>query len=208
MSTNKGKRFPAEPLDDAEVRKLIAAVRGSGPLAVRNRALVAVLYGSGLRVAEALDLHPRDVVAGGRELNVRHGKGDKQRFVALHPEAAPLLGAWLATREALGLNGRQPVFCSVADGDTRKRGQAIDASYVRRLLPQLAKRAGIEKRVHAHGLRHTHATALVRSGAKLDVISGQLGHGSTATTDIYLARIAPEARIDELQRLWAQREPL
>jgi integrase len=215
---NKGKTYPAEPLEDDELRELLGAIKGAGLIAVRNRAFVAVLWGSGLRVSEGLRLMPRDVLNGGSALRVRRGKGKQRvvrgekrtvwepRVVALHPEAAPLLGAWLELRERLGLNGRQSVFCTIADGSNargvRKPGQPLDSSYVRRLLPKLARRAGIDKRVHAHGLRHTHATALARRGARLDEISAQLGHGSNATTDLYLARLAPEQRLEDLQRLW------
>jgi site-specific recombinase XerD len=105
-------------------------------------------------------------------LNVRHGKGDKQRVAALHPEAAPLLNAWLATRADLGdddepkLNGRQPVFCSVADGRTRKRGAPMDTGYVRRLLPKLAALAGIDKLDRQRVLQLGVGVRRSRSGRK------------------------------------------
>lgn len=201
---NKGHRYPAEPLSAEEVRALLAAIRGSRPLAVRNRALVAVLAGSGLRISEALALYPRDVASDG--LRVRHGKGNVARVAGVHPDARAHLGAWLEARKALGLNGRQPVFCSVADGGggkgAREPGRPLDPSYVRRLLPKLAERAGIDKRVHAHGLRHSHATDLVAAGAPLHVIAGQLGHASTATTDTYLAKVAPAQRLKALEAAW------
>jgi site-specific recombinase XerD len=201
---NKGQRYPAEPLTDDEVRTLLGTIKGNRALAVRNRALVAVLWGSGLRVSEALSLMPRDV--NGDALRIRHGKGDQARVVGLRSDAAPYLAAWLDCRSGLGLNGRQPVFCSVADGSrcagVRQVGQPLDPSYVRRLLPKLADRAGIDKRVHAHGLRHSHATGLVERGAALHTIAGQLGHASTATTDTYLAKIAPEQRLEALRRAW------
>lgn len=205
---NKGRRYPPEPLTDDEVRLLLSVVKGSGPIAVRNRALVSVLWCAGIRISEALALMPRDI--RGDSLLIRHGKGDRSRVVGVRPEAAPLLGAWLDARFRLGLNGRKPVFCSVADGSrgagVRAPGQPLDPSYVRRLLPKLADRAGIEKRVHPHGLRHSHATGLVERGAALHVIAGQLGHASTATTDAYLAKIAPAQRLEALRRAW--REPL
>lgn len=201
---NANRKYPAEVLTAEEVDALLGAITGNGPLAVRNRALIAVLWGSGLRISEALDLHPRDVVTGG--LRVRHGKGDKARIVALHPRASVLLSAWLDRRAALGLNGRQPVFCSVSSGKTRKPGDAIDPSYVRRLLPKLAVKAGIDKRVHAHGLRHTHASDLVARRAPLHVITGQLGHSSTATTDTYLAKVAPAERLAALHAAWGSDE--
>jgi site-specific recombinase XerD len=201
---NKGRRYPAEPLTDEEIRALLNAISGRGPIAVRNRALIAVLWGSGVRISEALALMPRDVSS--ESLRVRHGKGDKARVVGLRLDAAPLLAAWLDRRRSLGLNGRSPVFCSVADGTrgvgVRSVGQPIDASYVRRLLPKLAERAGIEKRVHAHGLRHSHATGLVERGVALHAIAGQLGHASTSTTDIYLAKIAPAQLLEALQAAW------
>lgn len=196
---NKGRRYPAEPLTPDEVRRLLAAVPGRGPLAARNRALVAVLWRSGLRISEALALCPRDVDERAGTVRVREGKGRKARVAVIDAEALGHLRAWLEVRRRLGINGRHPIFCSVADGSkgagVRQAGRPLDASYVRRLLPKLAERAGIDKRVHAHGLRHSHATELVAAGVPLHVIAGQLGHASTATTDAYLAKIAPAERI-------------
>jgi hypothetical protein len=75
---------------------------------------------------------------------------------------------------------------------------------VRRLLPKLGERAGIEKRVHAHGLRHTMATEMVERGLPLHVIAGQLGHSSTATTDTYLAELMPSDRTKAIRAAgWA-----
>ena len=196
---NKGKRYPAEPLTPNEARRLIGAVGGRGPLAARNRALVAMLWRSGLRVSEALSLHPRDVDEAAGTVRVRKGKGQKDRVVVIDSEALGHLRAWLELRRRLGINGRHPIFCSVADGakgqGVRKAGRPLDPSYVRRLLPKLAERAGIDKRVHAHGLRHSHATEMVTAGVPLHVIAGQLGHASTATTDAYLAKLLPSDRI-------------
>jgi integrase/recombinase XerD len=198
MSTNAGRRFPVETLTREEVAALLGAIRGAGPLAVRNRALVAVLAGSGLRVSEALALRPSDVRPDGALL-VRHGKGDQSRIAHLAPDARPLLAAWLERRTALGLNGRQSVFCSVSAGSV---GAPMATAYVRRLLPRLGERAGIEKRVHAHGLRHTHATDLVERRASLREVQAQLGHRSIATTDNYIARIAPRERLSRMDALY------
>lgn len=130
---------------------------------------------------------------------MRNGKGQTDRVAVVDTEALAYLRAWLELRRRLGINGRHPIFCSVADGSkgagVRTPGRALDTSYVRRLLPKLGERAGIEKRVHAHGLRHSHATELVAAGVPLHVITGQLGHASTATTDTYVAKIAPAERI-------------
>jgi site-specific recombinase XerD len=198
---NAGRRYPAEPLIEDEVRRLLDAIDGRGPLAIRNRALVALLWRTGLRISEALDLYPRDLDDALEQVHVREGKGRKARRAAWAGGESDraLMRAWLAERKRLGLNGRQPVFCSVADGSkgagVRKAGQPMATAYVRRLLPQLGEKAGIEKRVHAHGLRHSHATSLVAAGVRLHVIAGQLGHASTATTDTYLSKLDPSERV-------------
>jgi len=198
---NKGQKYPAEPLTPDEARRVIGAITGSGPLAVRNRALVALLWRSGLRVGEALALRPSDVDERAGTLNVREGKGRKARVAVIDGEALGHLRAWLEVRRRAGINGRAPIFCTLANGQgprgagVRRAGLPLDSSYVRRLLPKLGEAAGIEKRVHAHGLRHSHATELVAAGVPLHVIAGQLGHASTATTDTYLAKIAPAERI-------------
>lgn len=186
-SPNRGKRFPAEPLTADEVERLLGAITGNGALAVRNRALIALLWRSGLRVSEALALRPSDVEAG--KINVRNGKGSKQRMATYDRYAVGYLSAWEGERRRLGLNGRQPLFCSVSSGKERAPGHRINPSYIRQLLPKLAQRAGIDKRVHAHGLRHTHASELAQERLRLPAIAAQLGHASTATTDAYLKKI-------------------
>jgi site-specific recombinase XerD len=205
VPANRGRRYPPEPLTDNEVRQLIGAVKGKGPIAVRNRALIGVLVGAGLRCAEALDLMPRDVEND--SLRVRHGKGDKARVVGLRPEAGPLLWAWMVMRERLGLDRRTPVFCSIANGaggvGVRQPGNRLDSSYVRRLLPKLAARAGIEKRVTPHGLRHSFASELIARDVPLNVLSAALGHSSVATTDIYIQRLAPRHQLAALHRAWS-----
>ena len=84
----------------------------------------------------------------------------------------------------LGVNGHAPVLCTL-------KGKRVSAAYVRALLPRLARKAGIEKRVHAHGLRRTHAAELAREGVPLNVISRQLGHSNVSTTSRYLDHVAP-----------------
>jgi site-specific recombinase XerD len=85
------------------------------------------------------------------------------------------------------------VFCSA-------HGTRLTEAYVRRLLPYLARRAGIDKRVHAHGLRHTHAAELRGEGFDIGIISKQLGHASIATTARYLDHIAPWAVVEAVGR--------
>lgn len=194
---NKGRTYPAEVLTQREVSLLLRACGARSSTGLRNRALITVLYRAGLRLGEALALEPKDVDTGAGTINVRRGKGDKQRVVGLDPAAAAVVEVWLGRRSALGVSSRRPLFCTL-------QGQPLKSSYVRTLLPRLAAKAGIEKRVHPHGLRHSHAAELAAEGFPLNLIQAQLGHESLATTDRYLRHIAPAQLITAMQaRVWA-----
>ena len=193
---NKGRKLPPEPLTETEVAGLIKACSNRAPTGIRNRALIAILWRAGLRISEALGLLPKDLDPAQCTIRVLHGKGDKYRIVGLDAGAWALLERWIDKRRSLEISGRLPVFCTL-DGGT------LQASYVRNLLPRLAKKAGIEKRVHAHGLRHTHASELRTEGIDLGVISKQLGHASIATTARYLDHINPQRVVETMRgRHW------
>ena len=193
---NKDKTYPAEPLTANEAQKLILAASRRAPTGIRNRALIVTLYRGGLRIAEALALMPKDLDADAGTARILHGKGNRARTVGLDPTAFAVIERWLDRRTALGINGRAPVFCTLD-------GNPLSTAYVRALLPRLARKAGIEKRVHAHGLRHTHAAELAREGIPMNVIQAQLGHSSLATTDRYIRHIAPEQVIETMRgRAW------
>jgi site-specific recombinase XerD len=191
------RRLPPEVLTDAEVCTLMRACGRHTPTGIRNRALIALLYRTGLRISEALSLYPKDLDLDDGVVRVLHGKGGRSRTVGIDPGAAAVIERWLDTRYRLGLNGRQPVFCTL-------HGNAMADAYVRVMLKRLAARAGIEKRVHAHGLRHTHAAQLRAEGVDIAIISRQLGHSSITTTARYLDHIAPMAVVDAMRwRAWA-----
>jgi site-specific recombinase XerD len=181
---DSGRKRPAEVLTEAEVRSLLAACSRRAPTGIRDRALLTVLYRAGLRIEEALDLKAADVDPGRGTIRVLHGKGDHNRTVAVDDGAIAVLELWLAERAKLGMNGRQKLFCTLAGGP-------LSANQVRQMCKRRAAKAGIEKRVHPHGLRHTHAAELVAEGVPVNVIQKQLGHVSLATTDVYLRHIAP-----------------
>ncbi len=194
---NKGRSFPVEVLTDEEVKNLIRACSNRAPTGIRNRALIVVLYRGGLRLAETLALEPKDVDADRGTLVVLHGKGDRRRTVGIDLGAMAILMHWMEVRRNLDVSNRGRLFCTLG-------GSPLFSSYVRTLLPRLATRAGIEKRVHPHGLRHTHAYELMMEGVPMPVIQRQLGHASLATTDRYLAHIAPSDVIDAMrQREWS-----
>lgn len=191
------RRRPAEVLSEAEAVALLRACSGRAPTGIRNRALIAVLWRCGLRISEALALELRDVDLEAGTVRVRHGKGDKSRTVGLDEQTTALLARWLDRRRALGPGSRAPIFCTLAGG-------RIDTSYVRRLLPRLAARAGVDRRVHAHGLRHTYAAELAREHTPINVIRDALGHSSLAVTDRYLRDVAPMQVIETMKaRTWS-----
>ena len=197
-SVNAGRRFPAEILNPDEVRALIGACSSRAPTGIRNRALLVMMYRGGLRVSEALALRPKDVDADQGTVAILHGKGDRQRLIGLDPGAFAVIARWLERRERLGLNGHHPLFCTLD-------GRSMHSSYVRQLMPRLAKKAGIEKRVHPHGMRHAYAYELsVSEGKPAPLIQAALGHHSLSTTDRYLRHIAPAELIASLSsREWS-----
>lgn len=178
------------------MRALLGACSTRSSTGLRARALIVLLYRSGLRLAEALALHPGDVDLEAGTVRVLDGKGHRPRTVGIDPGAAAILERWSARRRELGLGGRHPLLCTLGGGH-------LGTSYVRRLLPRLGARAGINRRVHAHGLRHAHAAELSAEGFPTALIRDQLGHASLATTDRYLRHIAPAELIGAVaSRAW------
>lgn len=196
IAPNRGKTYPVEVLSPDEAKALIEECSNRAPTGIRNRALIAVMYRAGLRLGEALALKRKDVDESSGSVTILHGKGDRRRAVGLDPGAMAMVMRWVDVRNQRGISGRAPLFCTL-------EGRPLKPSYVRTLLPRLAARAGIDKRVHPHGLRHTHAFELMMEGVPVPIIQRQLGHASLATTDRYLSHIAPSDVIAAMQeRQW------
>ncbi|HVW30929.1 MAG TPA: tyrosine-type recombinase/integrase [Acidimicrobiia bacterium] len=187
VPSNKGRKLPPQLLTADEVRRLIGACSRTAPTGLRNRALVVTLYRAGLRLDEALRVTPGGIDPAG---GLIHLEG---RAAGIDRTGLAIVGDWLRARAALGLGDESPLFCTLTGGP-------LHPAYVRQLLPRLAAKAGIAKRVHAQGLRHTHAAELAAEGLPVEVIQAQLGHGSLASTDRYLRRIPPRDRLASLQR--------
>jgi integrase/recombinase XerD len=188
---NAGKKYPAEVLTAEEVQALMGACSARSASGIRNRALIALLYRSGLRVSEIVALRPSDVDLRKHGVRVLHGKGDKATTRGFHPSCDDALARWIDTRKGLGLkNG--PLFCTLAGGP-------VSDQYVRNLLHRLGRQAGVDKRVHPHGLRHTYAVELERAGVPVSQISKLLGHSSIAVTSRYLDHLSNAAAIEALE---------
>ncbi len=188
-TSTKGRTFPPEPLTRAEVLALIEAQGKRSPTGIRNRALIWTLYRGGLRITEALDLLVRNLDSP--RLRVLHGKGEKPRTVALSPDAWAAIDLWLERRRRLPRVPRgSPVFCTLQGGH-------LGHSYITQMLARSKARAGIEKRIHAHGFRHTFASELIEEGHPLPLVQQALGHSNLETTARYLSRIGCEPRLVE-----------
>jgi site-specific recombinase XerD len=160
-----GRRLPDAPKSE-EVDAVLDALSGDDPLALRNRALLELVYSAGLRSREAVDLDLGDVDFEQEAVRVR-GKGDKERIVPLGEEAAYRVRLYLEDgRPELARGAEDALFLSA-------RGRRLDTSTLRRLLP------------HPHRLRHAFATHLLEGGADLRVIQELLGHSSLSTTQAY-----------------------
>jgi site-specific recombinase XerD len=193
---NKGKKYPAEILSPDEIAALFSQISTTSSIGVRNRALITVLYRAGLRHSEALGLFAKDVDLVAGTIAVLHGKGDRSRIVGIDPGACGVIADWVERRHRLGFGASVTLLCTM-------RGTPMKTSYLKALLPKLAQQAGIGKRVHPHGLRHTHAYELMMEGVEIPIIQRQLGHVSLATTAVYLNHIAPKQVIETMRkRAW------
>ena len=196
MNERNGSRLDADLLTPAEIELLMRQCSRRAPTGVRNRALLAVLWRCGLRIGEALALAPKDFDPDSGTLVVQRGKGGKRRVVGVDAGTVALVGRWLEVRRTRGIPGGAPLFCSLA-------GNPMDQSYVRHMIPRLARKAGVVRRAHAHGLRHAFAVGMVRDGAPLYVVRDALGHTSIATTQIYLSRVGAHEAVEAMRnREW------
>ena len=165
LAPRRPRRLPETPRL-GEVESAVDRLSGDDPLALRNAALVELVYACGLRSAEAVGLDLADVDLDREQVHVR-GKGGKERIVPVGEEAVWRLGRWLRDgRSHLSRGACDALFLSI-------RGRRLDTSSLRRLFP------------HPHSLRHAYATHLLEGGADLRTIQELLGHASLSTTQIY-----------------------
>ena len=166
-------------LSAGEAERLVEAASGTTPRALRDRALVELLYGAGLRVSEAIGLERSGVDLDERAVRVL-GKGGKERVVPVGRQAVEALRRYLSRgRPYLDRRHRPELFLNA-------RGGALTRSGAFLILRRLAEAAGLEPgRVHPHLLRHSFATHLIEGGADLRSVQEMLGHADLSTTELY-----------------------
>ena len=161
---------------------------------LRDAALAELLYGSGLRISEALSLNMPDLRGQAGTVRVL-GKGGKERLAFLSAASSEALAAWLAVRARLADPGERAVFV----GD---RGKRLNRRQAARILEAMAHRAGLTRHVAPHGLRHSFATHLLEGGADLRAVQELLGHARLSTTQRYT-----HVTLDALTRVYDKAHP-
>ena len=198
-----GRRLPKSLTID-QVLALLEGAGGDssadGPLTLRNRALLELLYSTGARISEAVGLDVDDIDTHARSVLLR-GKGGKQRLVPIGRPAVQALDAYLVRgRPELARRGRQTsappaIFLNV-------RGGRLSRQSAWQVLQDAAERAGITSGVSPHMLRHSFATHLLEGGADVRVVQELLGHASVTTTQIYTM-----VTVHALREVWAGAHP-
>ena len=170
-------RYLPEVLSVQEVDDIISSVDTSTPTGLRDRAILEVLYGCGLRVSEAVNLKISDIYSKEGFLRIV-GKGDKERIVPLGEMAAEALDAWFGARTEPCKGFEDTVFLN-------RFGRSLSRVSMFNMVKKQALAAGVTKGISPHTFRHSFATHLVENGADLRAVQEMLGHESILTTEIY-----------------------
>ncbi len=170
------KRLP-EFLDQAKILELITAPVKDDITGLRDRAILEVLYSTGIRVSELAGLDNADVDLVSGVIKVR-GKGKKERIALLGEEAQRAVRDYLRKRQAAGKGGQKMLFLN-------KRGGRLSDRGVRRLVDKYVRQCSMEKKISPHSIRHSFATHMLNNGADLRSVQELLGHKNLSTTQIY-----------------------
>ena len=162
-----------------EIDAMVAQIDMSKPEGHRNKAIIEMLYGSGLRVSELTELRLSNIYRTEGYMRII-GKGNKQRLVPISPEADKQLAYWLDDRSKLDI---KPEYTDIAF--LNHYGRQLTRAMIFTIVKRLAQAAGIRKTISPHTLRHSFATHLLQNGADLRIIQQLLGHESIVTTEIY-----------------------
>lgn len=172
------RRIPVV-LSVEEIDAMIRSIDLSQPEGQRNRAIIEMLYGSGLRVSELVNLKLSNMYLKDDYMLIE-GKGSKQRLVPISEEAKKQFELWLQDRCHLTIEPGQEDFAFL-----NRRGHQLTRAMIFTILRRLCEKAGIQKTISPHTLRHSFATHLLQNGADLRIIQQLLGHEDITTTEIY-----------------------
>ena len=168
-----------EVLTEDEIKRLISSVNLDSEFGQRNKTIIEVLYGTGIRVSELIDLKLSNIFFKENILKVT-GKGNKERFVPLGKIALIEIKKYLNDRDKLKINSK---FSDILF--LNRYGRQLTRSMIFKIINDSSKNAEIDKKISPHTLRHSYATHLLKNGADLRTIQLILGHESITTTEIY-----------------------
>ena len=173
------ERYLPETLNELQVEQLIDSIETKAPLGLRDRAIVELLYASGLRISELANARIENFNAEERILRVT-GKGNKTRLVPVGRKACEALAAYLSSERPTLVKRRSgsEIFLSA-------RGGKLTTARIWQIVKKHARHSGVEKNIYPHLLRHSFATHLLGNGADLRIIQEMLGHADISTTQIY-----------------------
>jgi integrase/recombinase XerD len=173
------ERYLPETLNELQVEQLIDSIETKAPLGLRDRAIVELLYASGLRISELANARLENFNAEERIVRVT-GKGNKMRLVPVGRKACEALAAYLSSERPTLVKRRSgsEIFLSV-------RGGKLTTARIWQVVKKRARHSGLEKNIYPHLLRHSFATHLLGNGADLRIIQEMLGHADISTTQIY-----------------------
>jgi integrase/recombinase XerD len=173
------ERYLPETLNELQVEQLIESVETKPPLGLRNRAMIELLYASGLRISEMANARLENFDPNERILRVT-GKGNKMRLVPVGRKACDALAAYISTERPKLVKRRtgSEIFLS-------SRGMKLTTARIWQIVKECARRSGLEANIYPHLLRHSFATHLLSNGADLRIIQEMLGHADISTTQVY-----------------------
>lgn len=172
------KKLP-EVLTENEILKIINSIENNHPFSIRNKAIIEVLYGTGIRVSELIDIKLSNIFFEEKILKVK-GKGDKERFVPIGNVASNSIKIYLEER----INNKiEPKYSDVLF--LNRYGRQLTRAMIFKIIKDLCEISGIEKKISPHTLRHSFATHMLKNGADLRSIQLILGHENITTTEIY-----------------------
>lgn len=174
------QRLPKAILSESEVEKVMAQVNSTEPLGIRDRAVLEVLYSTGIRRMELVNLSVFDIDAERGTLLVRQGKGKKDRMLPIGERAAYWVGRYV--------NEVRPELALASDDGTlflTRLGEKFNENWLSRTVAQYVEKSGVNKQGSCHLFRHSMATLMLENGADIRFIQAMLGHAELSTTEIY-----------------------
>ncbi len=195
---NAGQTYPADPPSISEIVAVMKACDDT-LAGQRLRALIVLLWRSGLRISEALSLGEQDLNERENTILVRRGKGGKRRLIGMDDWGWTEIRPWLEVRKTLPVGTVFPIVLGAS------AGKKWSASGARSALRHAASRSEVRRRINPHSFRHAHAVELAREGMSIHLIQRQLGHANLGVTAIYLASIGNG---EVIEAIGARRAPM